>query len=118
LGIGGTVTPNTQNPTPNTSLLVHPRELFLIKKILELPEEVQRCAKDYGVHRIATYAIELARTFHHFYDACRVIQPDQPELSQARLALVKAAQIALKSALGMLGVSAPEKMERAEGAER
>ena len=98
----------------NTDLLVHPREIALIKKILDLPEEVQRTAKDYGVHRIANYAIELARTFHHFYDACRVIQPDQPELTQARLALTRAAQIGLKSALSLLGVSAPEKMERAD----
>ncbi len=97
----------------NTSLLIHERERTLIKKILDLPEEVQRTAKDYGVHRIANYAIELARTFHHFYDACRVIQPEEPELSKARLALVKAAQIGLKSALDLLGVSAPEKMERA-----
>lgn len=98
----------------NSSLLTHPRELTLIKKILDLPEEVQRAARDYGVHRIATYAIELARTFHHFYDVCRVIQPEEPELSRARLALVKAAQIGLKSALNLLGVSAPEKMERFE----
>jgi len=117
LGIGkgkSTSDSNTQNPTPNTSLLVHERERILIKKILDLPEEVQRTAVDQGVHRIANYAIELARTFHHFYDVCRVIQPDQPELSQARLALVKAAQIGLKSALNLLGVSAPEKMERTE----
>ncbi len=106
--------PNTQHPIPNTSMLVHERERTLIKKILDLPEEVQRTAKDQAVHRIANYAIELARTFHHFYDACRVIQPDQPELTQARLALVKAAQIGLKSALNLLGVSAPEKMERTE----
>jgi arginyl-tRNA synthetase len=119
LGIGTDESdPNTQNPKPNTQLLVHPRELSLIKRILDLPEEVQRSAKDYGVHRIATYAIELARTFHHFYDACRVIQPDQPELTQARFALAKAAQIALKSALDLLGVSAPEKMERAVEADQ
>ncbi|MEA2553123.1 MAG: arginyl-tRNA synthetase [Fimbriimonadaceae bacterium] len=105
---------NAQRSTINASLLTHPRELTLIKKILDLPEEVQRVARDYGVHRIATYAIELARTFHHFYDACRVIQPEEPELTQARLALVKAAQIALKSALTLLGVSAPDRMERAE----
>jgi len=97
----------------DSTLLIHPRELALIKKIIDLPEEVQRCAKDFGVHRIATFAVELARSFHAFYDACRVIQPEEPELSQARLALAKAAQIGLKSALDLLGVSAPEKMERA-----
>jgi Arginyl-tRNA synthetase len=105
---------NTVTPQHlNTDLLVHPRELTLIKKILDLPEEVQRVATDFGVHRIANYAVELARTFHHFYDVCRVIQPDQPELTQARLALARAAQLGLKSALDLLGVSAPERMDRA-----
>lgn len=107
---------NAPRSTLNASLLTHPRELALIKKILDLPEEVQRAARDYGVHRVATYAIELARSFHHFYDACRVIQPEEPELTQARLALVRAAQIGLKSALNLLGVSAPERMERASDA--
>lgn len=94
-------------------LLTHPRELALIKKILDLPTEVQRCAKDYGVHRLTTYAVELARTYHHFYDACRVIQLDQPELSRARLGLCTAARTALQATFDLLGVSAPERMERA-----
>jgi arginyl-tRNA synthetase len=98
----------------NPSILVHPREQTLIKKILDLPMEVQRCAKDYGVHRLTTYAIELARTYHHFYDACRVIQPEQPELSQARVALCESARLALKATLDLIGVSAPERMEREE----
>jgi arginyl-tRNA synthetase len=96
-------------------LLTHERELALIKKICDLPFEVQRCAEDYGVHRLTTYAIELARTYHHFYEACRVIQPDQPDLSRARLALCQATEIALKSVLeDLLGVSAPERMDRAD----
>ncbi|HEY0866345.1 MAG TPA: arginine--tRNA ligase [Fimbriimonas sp.] len=94
--------------------LTHPRETALIKKILDLPMEVARCAEDYGVHRLTTYAVELARSYHHFYDACRVIQPDQPDLTQARLALCEATKVALKATFDLLGVSAPEKMERAE----
>lgn len=94
------------------SELTHERELALIKKILELPEIVARCASDYGVHRLTTYAVELARSYHHFYDACRVIQPDQPNLSRARLALCEAARIGLSASLNLLGVSAPERMER------
>ncbi|MFY9235459.1 MAG: arginine--tRNA ligase [Fimbriimonadaceae bacterium] len=92
--------------------LTHPKELALIKKIVDLPYEVQRCAEDYGVHRLTTYAVDLARTYHLFYDACRVIQPDQPELTQARLALCEAARIGLKAAFDLLGISAPERMER------
>ena len=96
------------------SLLTHEKELALIKKICDLPFEVKRCAEDYGVHRLTTYAVELARTYHHFYDACRVIQADQPELSRARLALCNATQIALKANLDLLGISPPERMDRAE----
>lgn len=94
--------------------LVHPRELALVKKILDLPTEVERCAKDYGVHRLTTYAVELARTYHHFYDACRVIQADQPNLTRARLALCEASRLALQSTLDLLGVSAPHRMERTQ----
>ena len=91
-------------------LLTHDREKALIKKIVDLPEEVRRASEDYGVHRIATYAIELARTFHYFYDGCRVIQADQPELSAARMKLCEATKRTLKTTLDLLGVSAPEKM--------
>ncbi|HMS54581.1 MAG TPA: DALR anticodon-binding domain-containing protein, partial [Fimbriimonadaceae bacterium] len=98
--------------TSGTDVLKHPKELELIKKICDLPHEVQRCAEDYGVHRLTTYAIELARTFHHFYDACRVIQEDQPELTRARLALCTATRDALRSTFKLLGIEAPEKMER------
>jgi arginyl-tRNA synthetase len=91
-------------------LLIHDREKAMIKKIVDLPDEVRRASEDYGVHRIAIYAIELARTFHGFYDGCRVIQVDQPELSAARVRLCEATKRTLKITLDLLGVSAPEKM--------
>lgn len=97
------------------SLLVHPRESALIKKLLDLPYEVRRCAQDFGVHRLTTYAVELARTYHHFYDACRVLQADQPELTRARASLCLAARHGLKSTFDLLGVSAPERMDRDAG---
>jgi arginyl-tRNA synthetase len=90
--------------------LAHSKETALIKKILDLPHEVSRCAEDYGVHRLTTYAIELARTYHHFYDACRVIQPEEPELSEARLALCEVTKTALRATLDLLGIEAPESM--------
>ncbi|MBA4291659.1 hypothetical protein C0431_01690 [bacterium] len=95
-------------------LLTHPKELALILKICDLQNEIARTAEDYSVNRLTTYAIELARTYHSFYDSCRVIQPDQPELSQARLALCEATRTALQAALELLGVSAPNRMDRAE----
>lgn len=98
-------------PNPDLAkLLVHDREKSLIKKIVDLPDEVRRSSEDYGVHRIANYGIELARTFHYFYDGCRVIQADQPELSAARMKLCEATRRTLKTTLDLLGVSAPEKM--------
>jgi arginyl-tRNA synthetase len=96
----------------NPSLIDHPKELALIKMIADLPYEVSRAAEDYGVHRLATYAIDLARAYHHFYDACRVIQPESPELSKARLALCVATRNALRSTFKLLGISAPERMDR------
>jgi len=101
------------HPVANPGLMVHPREKALALKVLELPYEISRTADDYAVHRIATYAIELARSYHHFYDVCRVVKPEEKELSEARLALCKAAQIAISTALQILGVSAPQRMERA-----
>ncbi|MEZ0325894.1 MAG: arginine--tRNA ligase [Fimbriimonas sp.] len=108
--------PSSEGEGPERRL-VHPREGALIKKLLDLPFEVERSARDYGVHRLTTYAVELARTFHHFYDACRVILPDDPELTQARVALCEATRITLKATFDLLGVSAPEKMERHAAAE-
>ncbi|MBX3117822.1 MAG: arginine--tRNA ligase [Fimbriimonadaceae bacterium] len=107
---------NRQSSIVNRQLN-HPRELALIKKILDLPYEVQRCAEDYGVHRLTTFATELARAYHGFYDACRVIQPEEPELTQARLALCLATRSGLRAVFNLLGISAPEKMERDTGTE-
>ncbi|HXH61641.1 MAG TPA: DALR anticodon-binding domain-containing protein, partial [Fimbriimonadaceae bacterium] len=92
------------------ALLDHPKEKALILKLQDLGNEIERSAEDYGVNRLTTYAVELARTYHHFYDACRVVQTDQPELSKARLALCVATRLALRATFDLLGVSAPERM--------
>ncbi|MCX7799698.1 MAG: arginine--tRNA ligase [Fimbriimonadales bacterium] len=91
-------------------LLGHPKELALVKKVADLPYEARRCADDFGVHRLTTYAVDLARLYHAFYDTCRVLQPENPALTRARLALCQAAALGLRGALGLLGVSAPERM--------
>lgn len=96
------------------SQLVQPQEQALLRKIMDLPYEVRRTAQDYAVNRITNYAIELARAYHHFYDGCRVIQADQPELSRARVALCEAARTGLRATLHLLGVSAPNRMDRSE----
>ncbi len=91
---------------------LHPKERALVLKALDLPYEVLRCAEDYGVNRLATYAIELARTYHHFYDACRVVDQADPETSRRRLGYCKVAQASLRAVLDLLGVSAPDRMDR------
>ena len=90
-------------------LLTHPSESSLIKELIRLPEIIEDTAKDYQVQRLPKYATDLAVVFHQFYRDCRVISENK-ELTQARLALTLATQIVLKNALGLMGISAPEKM--------
>ena len=90
-------------------LLKEDEELSLIKKLIQFPEVVADTANDYQVHRLTRYAYELARVFHNFYEKHRVITDDK-ELTQARLAFVKATQVVLQNVLGLLGISAPKKM--------
>lgn len=90
--------------------LEHPQELALLRKVCDLPVEISRCANDYGVHRLVTYCIELARAFHSFYNDCRVIDPENPEQTASRLRLCEVTQTALRASFDLLGVSAPEKM--------
>ena len=84
-------------------------ELALIKKLGEYPELIARAARERAVHSVATYAYELAGLFHSFYNQCRILGVET-ELQQARIALVKAVGHTIRHALGILGVSAPERM--------
>jgi arginyl-tRNA synthetase len=61
-------------------------------------------------HGVTAYATELATTFHAFYRDARVVDPEDPATSAARLALARATQITLARTLGLLGISAPESM--------
>ncbi len=94
----------------DTSLLTHESELALIRKMLELQAVVALAAAQLAPHYLTFYAKELAAVFHSFYRDCRVVDEDQPELTRARLTLVRAARLTLAQALGLLGVSAPERM--------
>lgn len=89
--------------------LVEESELDLIKKLGEYPEMIAAAAKERAVHRVATYVFELAGLFHSFYNACRIMGVDE-DVQQARIALVTATKNTVKHALGILGVSAPERM--------
>jgi arginyl-tRNA synthetase len=95
------------------SLLSTDAELDLLRTIAEMPDLVLRAAELRGPHRLAHYAQQLAAGFHRFYTECRVITDDEP-LTQARLWLSMGAQQAIANVLALLGVSAPESMERVD----
>ncbi len=94
------------------TLLTDPSELALIREMLRLEEVVTQVAKQLAPHALTFYAHDLATAFHTFYDRCPVLPPKQtdPALTQARLHLCAAAQQTLAHSLGLLGVSAPERM--------
>jgi arginyl-tRNA synthetase len=86
------------------------KEMDLLKKLGEFPLAVAEAAQKRMPHRITNYIFELASVFHSFYNAEKVLDMDNKERTQARLALIKSAKITLKNALELIGVSAPEKM--------
>lgn len=94
----------------NVSLLQAEKELELLKKIGDFPQVISDSARIRSPHRVATYIQELAATFHSFYNAEKVLDPDNRELSGARLALITITRTTIANALKLIGVSAPEKM--------
>jgi arginyl-tRNA synthetase len=90
-------------------VLREPEEQTLIKALLDYPELIESAAQTLEPHRIATYLLETARLAHLWYHKHHVLE--QPEaITQARLVLARAAQIVLRNGLGILGLTAPERM--------
>jgi arginyl-tRNA synthetase len=85
-------------------------ELALAREIVRLPEVVEDAVVAEETQGITAYATELATAFHAFYRDARVVDPEAPERSAARLALGRAAQHTLARTLALLGISAPEAM--------
>jgi arginyl-tRNA synthetase len=96
------------------SRLTSQKEIDMLKHISSFPEVVADAAVNRAPNLICNYVQKLAAYFHSFYGSCKVNDRDNPELSAERLALVEATRITLKNALYLLGVSAPEKMEKTE----
>ena len=90
--------------------LAGPEERTLARVVARLPEVVEDAAAAQETQGITTYATELATAFHAFYRDARVVDPDEPERSARRLALVDGARISLANALQLLGISAPGSM--------
>jgi arginyl-tRNA synthetase len=93
--------------------LVHETELDLLRKIAELPEQIELAARLRAPYRMTRFAEELAAGFHRFYTECRVVTED-PSLTQARLHLAAATRQTIANVLALLGVSAPDSMDRLE----
>ncbi|CAI9398548.1 Arginine--tRNA ligase [Pleomorphomonas sp. T1.2MG-36] len=97
-------------------LLADPSELALIRKLAEFPRIIDAAADTHEPHRVAFYLYELASDFHGHWNAgkdnvsLRFVNPDEPLLTHARLALVRAVRNVLASGLEVLGVNAPEEM--------
>lgn len=91
-------------------LLDSAEELALMRKLAEFEEVVVIAADQLAPFKLTRYAEELAAVFHQFYTVCRVIDPENPELTAARLYAVDATRIALAVVLGLIGVSAPQRM--------
>ena len=85
-------------------------EAALARALARFPEVVEDAALAAETHGITAYATDLATQFHAFYRDARVVDPAEPKRSAARLALVRATQLTLADALGLLGISAPEAM--------
>ena len=81
----------------------------MLKQLAALPEEIRAAARDLDPSRLCRYATELAARFHRFYAACRC-RGETEGLLRARLKLADSARQVLSVALGILGVTAPEKM--------
>jgi arginyl-tRNA synthetase len=91
------------------TLLTHSSEIDLLKSIGEFPEIMALALKILEPQDIVNYLQDLAARFHRFYVDCRVITDDE-NLSEARLALIKATKIVLSNGLKTLGITAPERM--------
>ena len=96
----------------DVALLSHPSELSLIRELLRLPELVREMAQSLEPHHLPHYTMELATAFHGFYENCRVVSsnPEDKDMTLARLKLVESAQIVFRRALELMGMEAPDEM--------
>ena len=97
----------------DASLLTHETESILLGILAEFPRVVRQAAELREPHRVARYSEELAGAYHRWYDACRVTPLGEEEVTdvhRTRLWLNDATGTVLRNALGLLGVSAPERM--------
>jgi arginyl-tRNA synthetase len=89
---------------------MEPSEKALIKRLLEFPDEVRESAERRAPHRICAYSSAVAADFHAFYRDCQVVGAEGEGVERSRLALCLCTKRTIASSLGLLGISAPERM--------
>ena len=100
-------------PESHPELLVHEKEGELLRALADLPRVVSAATTLREPHRVARYLEDTAASYHRFYDSCRVLpmgDEEPSDLHRARLMLLEATRIVFANGLGLLGVSAPERM--------
>ncbi|MBN8543275.1 MAG: arginine--tRNA ligase [Alphaproteobacteria bacterium] len=108
--------PDALNAAPDFSVLTHPAEMALIKKLAEWPRQVEQAAAAHEPHRIIYYLQELASAFHGLWNVgstdaeIRFILPDAPQQTTARLALARAMANVVASGLAVCGVQPVEEL--------
>lgn len=95
--------------TCDVSLIKEDEEISLVKSILKFPEVLEDTTRNLEPYHVAYYLIDLARTFHYFYQKHRVVSEDR-RLTEARLELIRKTAETLKKGLEILGISCPERM--------
>jgi arginyl-tRNA synthetase len=91
------------------SLLDKKEEIDLMKKLAEYPEEIRLSAQSLEPSRLTRYVQEVAALFHSFYNSCRV-KGEEENLMKARIVLADSTRIVISNVLGILSISAPERM--------
>jgi arginyl-tRNA synthetase len=91
------------------SVLKMQEEVDLLRHLVKFPELIEEISQSLYVHQLTNYAYELANYYHRFYETQQILSDDK-DLSTARLALSKAAEVVLKENLTLLGIESPKKM--------
>ena len=91
-------------------LLRQPEELALIKQLDSFPEILTEAVHQLKPNLVTSYAFDLARLFHEFYEKHRVVDATQPDLAVARMALLDGVEIVFRRLFGLLGLFAPRYM--------
>jgi arginyl-tRNA synthetase len=106
----GEIDPESVSADEGTlAVLTEPEEQELIKALADFPTLVESAAETLEPHRIATYLLETARLAHLWYHKHHVLEQPE-EVTRARLALARGAQIVLRNGMRILGITSPERM--------